>query len=44
MTEFSSLFGDRITGFLDYRVARGFKRDTWLRHFIKHGYPFTAVS
>lgn len=35
MTEFSSLFGDRIAGFLDYRVARGFKRDSWLRHFIK---------
>lgn len=35
MTEFLSPFGERITGFLDYRAARGFKRETWLRHFIK---------
>ena len=35
MTEFSSAFGERITSFLDYRSARGFKRETYIRHFIK---------
>ncbi len=35
MSEFSSLFGERISGFLDYRVARGFKRETYVRHFIR---------
>lgn len=33
MREFSSAFGERITSFLDYRVARGFKRETYIRHF-----------
>ena len=35
MTEFSSIFGERISNFLDYRTARGYKRETYLRHFIK---------
>lgn len=35
MTEFSSTFGGRITSFLDYRSARGFKKETYIRHFIK---------
>ena len=35
MTEFSSAFGGRISSFLDYRTARGFKRETHLRHLIK---------
>lgn len=35
MSEFTSAFGERITNFLDYRVARGFKRETYIRHFIK---------
>ena len=35
MTEFSSLFAEKITGCLDYRAACGFKRETNLRHFIK---------
>lgn len=35
MMEFSSLFGERISNFLDYRTARGFKRGTYLRQFIK---------
>lgn len=35
MTEFSSAFGERISNFLDYRTARGYKRETYLRHFIK---------
>ena len=35
MTEFLSLFHERITGCLDDRIARGFKRNTYLRHFIK---------
>lgn len=35
MNEFSSVFAERINGFLDYRAARGFKRETYLRHFIK---------
>ena len=35
MIAFSSLFGDRIAGFPDYRYARGFKRETWMRHFIR---------
>ena len=34
MMEFSSAFGERITSFLDYRLARGFKRETYIRHFI----------
>lgn len=33
--EFTSTFGERITSFLDYRVARGFKRETYIRHFIR---------
>lgn len=35
MTDFSSAFGERFTDFLDYRTARGYKRETYLRHFIK---------
>lgn len=35
MTEFLSAFGERISNFLDYRAARGYKRETYLRHFIK---------
>ena len=35
MVEFVSAFAERINSFLDDRVARGFKRDTWIRHFIK---------
>ncbi len=35
MIEFSSVFGERCSNFLDYRTARGFKRETYLRHFIK---------
>ena len=35
MTEFSSVFGGRISNFLDYRTARGFKRKTHLRYLIK---------
>lgn len=35
MTEFASVFGERFSNFLDYRTARGFKRETYLRHFIK---------
>lgn len=35
MTEFSSVFGGRISSFLDYRTARGFKRGTHLRYLIK---------
>lgn len=35
MTEFFSAFGGRISSFLDYRTARGFKRETHLRHLIK---------
>lgn len=35
MTEFSSVFGGRISNFLDYRTARGFKRETHLRYLIK---------
>ena len=35
MTEFSSAFGERFSNFLDYRTARGYKRETYLRHFIK---------
>lgn len=34
MSEFSSLFGERIFDFLNYRIARGFKRETYVRHFI----------
>lgn len=33
--EFTSTFGEKITGFLDYRVAHGFKRETYIRHFIR---------
>lgn len=35
MTEFSSVFAERFSAFLEYRVARGFKRETYLRHLIK---------
>ncbi len=35
MTEFSSAFGERLSNFLDYCAARGYKRGTYLRHFIK---------
>ena len=35
MIKFSSVFGERISNFLDYRTARGYKRETYLRHFIK---------
>ena len=35
MTDFSSAFGERFTNFLDYRTARGYKRETYLRYFIK---------
>lgn len=35
MTEFSSAFGDRISNFLDYRTARNFKIETYLRHFVE---------
>ena len=35
MTEFSSAFAARIAAFLEYRVSRGFKRETHLRHLIK---------
>lgn len=35
MDGFSSIFAEKINAFLDYRVARGFKRETYLRHFIK---------
>lgn len=34
MMEFSSMFGGRITSFLDYRAALGFKRETYIRHFL----------
>ena len=30
MTEFSSVFGERFSNFLDYRTARGYKRGTYL--------------
>ena len=33
MTEFSGRFAGRITGFLDERASRGFKRETYIRHF-----------
>ncbi len=35
MMEFSSLFAERIGNFLDYRTARGYKCETYIRHFIK---------
>lgn len=35
MIEFSSAFGERISDFLHYRIARGFKLETYLRHFVK---------
>jgi site-specific recombinase XerD len=35
MTEFSSAFAERLAGFLEYRSARGFKRETYLGHLIK---------
>lgn len=34
MKGFSGPFGERIADFLDYRTARGFKRETYIRHFI----------
>lgn len=30
MTEFLSAFGERFSNFLDYRTARGYKRETYL--------------
>ena len=33
--EFISAFSGRIGAFLDYRTARGFKRETYIRHFIR---------
>lgn len=30
MAEFSSAFGERFSNFLDYRTARGYKRETYL--------------
>jgi len=35
MTKFSSAFGERISNFLGFHTARGYKRETYLRHFIK---------
>ena len=35
MTEFTSAFAERLTAFLDFRVARGFKRETYLGQLIK---------
>lgn len=35
MIELMSFFAVRITTFLDYRTARGFKRETYLGQFIK---------
>ncbi len=35
MNEFSSLFAVKIMAFLDYREARGYKRETYLRHLMK---------
>lgn len=35
MMEFSNAFGERISNFLDYRTARGYKKETYLRHLIK---------
>ena len=32
---FTSAFGERISGFLDDRTARGYNPETWIRHFIK---------
>ena len=32
---FASAFGGRISAFLDDRVARGYKRETWIAPFIK---------
>lgn len=37
MTEFSSVFGGRISSFLDYRTARGFKRATPHRQCCQRG-------
>jgi len=35
MAEFSSAFAERLTTFLEYRVARGFMRETYLPHLFK---------
>jgi integrase len=35
MTGFNSIFAVRIEGFLEYRIARGFKCETYLRHLIR---------
>jgi len=35
MREFMSVFGERLNGFLNYRTARGYKNNTYLRFFIK---------
>lgn len=35
MTEFSSKFGAWISDYLDFRVARGFKRETQLRYLVR---------
>ena len=35
MTEFTSIFASKIITFIEYRVARGYKRETHLRYLIK---------
>jgi len=35
MTDFASAFAERFTAFLEYRVARGFKRETYMPQLIK---------
>ena len=35
MADFSSAFAERFTTFLEYRIARGFKRETYLPQLIK---------
>ena len=35
MSEFISVFAPKIDAMLDYREARGFKRESYIRHFIK---------
>jgi integrase len=35
MADFTSAFAARFATFLDYREARGFKRETYLRHLLK---------
>ena len=35
MAEFLSAFSERFTSFLEYRVARGFKHETYLPHLMK---------